>query len=822
MKTAHFDLTSHSLSLTLPSVSSSFAEKKMPFYPVLSPEAHSLSRDKTWGFPHETALEKSRIAHWQAEILDHQDPEKHLPPAKAGHQTIDSASSGYEVIHFQDASILAHIAVYQGHALSNLPNSHFLNNGLFGSASIFSSLNQSISVEPTPVTPIHHTTPDVKPTPITPIHHTTPDVKPTPPVIPVVGKITLDSITNDNVINQAESKSMIDITGSVSGDIVNGSRVKVDLAGEIENTRVYDGKFSLTVSGQQLADASEHQISVSVVGANAEGDHKIFTATEDYSVHTHLQAGISLEPITTLSLSEADHSIQIKGHVSGRIQPSETVTVTVDDHQYHATLGKNGDFTASIAGQDAWDASHITAQVNETDKYGNTASASASEAITDKVATLTVVIDNATDMVRSLVTLKDLHAFHGEGHDALWHLEHPFSQDGHANWGDSQKYQIWLNPLEWLQTKNGHILDDGFLYSLTGHYVTVTHSQLEQGIEFYHPNAGDSLFGDIYNHLYDSSHLWIRAGDDATHSKTEELTLNNLPYSWNENTQVQVIDTLSHFLSDKTFHDTNVHLNIVYNQLNGAPQTEHVTVQNVDGHISLNALTHVIDGIKAVPVGDINSLMHTASDLSHNHSIYTFTNVHQINDHDDVIKIAINPYFNGSSTSDSLINQDVKHMLQPIEHQLSFGAFNDHHSVLIESDEHHQGLSVGSLNMPNLHGSHDDLFLHDSYSHHNTAHTDHHLTDHLMGSMSISDVLDHHESVGSIDHLLTAVALDKGEAHPVDLSCLNHTLHTSSSGYSFTFDHDSIVDHHFDMGTSNADILDHLFLQTIINPHSHG
>ncbi|UPR48769.1 Ig-like domain-containing protein [Vibrio cyclitrophicus] len=68
------------------------------------------------------------------------------------------------------------------------------------------------------------------------------------------GTITIDSITDDNVISKSESESAVTLTGSVGGDARTGDQVSVVVGGVTYSTTVLSDKsWSVDVQGSDLA-----------------------------------------------------------------------------------------------------------------------------------------------------------------------------------------------------------------------------------------------------------------------------------------------------------------------------------------------------------------------------------------------------------------------------------------------------------------------------------------------------------------------------------------------------------------------------------------
>ncbi|WP_147408722.1 Ig-like domain-containing protein [Kushneria sinocarnis] len=195
--------------------------------------------------------------------------------------------------------------------------------------------------------------------------------------------ITLDTLTGDNIVNAEEAGQTILVTGSVSGEYVAGNLVSLTVGDQVYTGAVNaDGRFAITVPGSQLALNGSLQASVSHTDA----------AGNIGSVNVAASYGIDVDaPIVTISLdtiagddvinaAEAGRDVAISGTASGDAVPGDTVTVSVGDQSYVATVGQNGAFSVAVAGSILATAGtdRVSASVSHTDAAGNVGSATTS------------------------------------------------------------------------------------------------------------------------------------------------------------------------------------------------------------------------------------------------------------------------------------------------------------------------------------------------------------------------------------------------------------------------------------------------------------
>ncbi|HAS6182265.1 TPA: Ig-like domain-containing protein, partial [Vibrio vulnificus] len=85
------------------------------------------------------------------------------------------------------------------------------------------------------------------------------------------GTIKIDSITDDNVINKAESEGLVKVTGSVGGDARPGDQVTVVVNGVTYTTSVLSNKtWEVSVSGSDLAQ--DDKVTATVTGDDWAGN----------------------------------------------------------------------------------------------------------------------------------------------------------------------------------------------------------------------------------------------------------------------------------------------------------------------------------------------------------------------------------------------------------------------------------------------------------------------------------------------------------------------------------------------------------------------
>ncbi|WP_419239006.1 retention module-containing protein [Photobacterium leiognathi subsp. mandapamensis] len=197
-------------------------------------------------------------------------------------------------------------------------------------------------------------------------------------------QITIDSISQDDVVTAAESHSPQTITGSVGGDVKAGDIVTVTLDGkEIGKATVVNNngklEWSLDVDGKTLLQAGVDTVSATVTATDDAGNSATANTTHDYTVD--IQASITIDPITgdNVITQQEGHepTLPITGTVGKDVLPGDTVTVTINGNEYTTTVQPDMSWTVNVTGDDILHADKATASV--TTNYGTNHEATATD-----------------------------------------------------------------------------------------------------------------------------------------------------------------------------------------------------------------------------------------------------------------------------------------------------------------------------------------------------------------------------------------------------------------------------------------------------------
>ncbi|BFM47949.1 Ig-like domain-containing protein [Marinomonas sp. THO17] len=191
------------------------------------------------------------------------------------------------------------------------------------------------------------------------------------------GTLTVDAITQDDVINARESGETIAVTGTATGgDIAAGDTVTLEINGQTYTTQVAeDGTWSVDVAGADLAEDTAFDAVVS--SSDAAGNTVESTGSSTHTVDTEATAGtVTVGAITqddVINAQESGETIAVTGSASGGdIATGDTVTLVINDTEYTTTVSENGTWSVDVAGSDLAADTAFDAVVSSSDEAGNT------------------------------------------------------------------------------------------------------------------------------------------------------------------------------------------------------------------------------------------------------------------------------------------------------------------------------------------------------------------------------------------------------------------------------------------------------------------
>lgn len=167
--------------------------------------------------------------------------------------------------------------------------------------------------------------------------------------------LTLDPVSTDDYLNQAEAGQALTLTGS-SSDLASGQTVTVTLNGaSYTGTVDADGDWSVTVpqaAVAQLADGAQNFI---VRAADIAGNPTVVEGSFTVVASAASQPTISVDPLTDddiVNAQEAAQGLTVTGS-SQRLPEGTTLTVTLNGEEYTATVDADGNWSATVPAEAA-------------------------------------------------------------------------------------------------------------------------------------------------------------------------------------------------------------------------------------------------------------------------------------------------------------------------------------------------------------------------------------------------------------------------------------------------------------------------------------
>jgi len=187
--------------------------------------------------------------------------------------------------------------------------------------------------------------------------------------------ISINSVTDDNVLNAAEKGQDLVLSGS-SSNVEAGQTVTIIFAGKTWTTTVdANGDWTCTVPAADLSGLKDGEASVQVSVTNVNGNAA--SSSQAFSVDTAAPA-VTINTISgdnMLNAAEAAQDLTLSG--TSTAEAGQTVTVTFNGNQYTAQVQANGSWTLDVPAADLEGIADGSAAVTVTvsDKAGNPASA---------------------------------------------------------------------------------------------------------------------------------------------------------------------------------------------------------------------------------------------------------------------------------------------------------------------------------------------------------------------------------------------------------------------------------------------------------------
>ncbi len=165
-----------------------------------------------------------------------------------------------------------------------------------------------------------------------------------------VANISLNSLSQDNVINKSELLAGLVLSGQTSG-FAAGSALTVSCNGNTYETVVNsDGFWTLTVPTNDSQLIGDGQFTVTVTGKDTVGN--LVSGSQNYQVDTAAPT-LTINTIAAddiLNIAEQRTALIITG--SSNAQVGQSVTVTLNGKSYNGTVGTDGNWSVTVPAAD--------------------------------------------------------------------------------------------------------------------------------------------------------------------------------------------------------------------------------------------------------------------------------------------------------------------------------------------------------------------------------------------------------------------------------------------------------------------------------------
>ncbi|MCV2402987.1 Ig-like domain-containing protein, partial [Marinomonas sp. C2222] len=225
------------------------------------------------------------------------------------------------------------------------------------------------------------------------------------------GTVTVDAITEDDVISASEAASTVTVTGTaMGGDIADGDLVTLEINGETYTTTVDEnGEWSVDVQGSDLA--AETAFDAVVMSSDEAGNTVNTTGSSTHTVDIVAESGtVKINVITSddvINANESGGNVTIFGRAyGGDIAEGDTITLEINGTTYTSEVKSSGNWNLSVSGVDLAADTEFDVTITSTDDVGNTVTS----IIT---STHTVDLDIATPEI----------TFESTGDDSIYNAE---------------------------------------------------------------------------------------------------------------------------------------------------------------------------------------------------------------------------------------------------------------------------------------------------------------------------------------------------------------------------------------------------------------
>ncbi|KMV70042.1 hypothetical protein AI29_09640, partial [bacteria symbiont BFo2 of Frankliniella occidentalis] len=213
--------------------------------------------------------------------------------------------------------------------------------------------------------------------------------------------LTIDTVSSDDMINAAEHQQALVLSGKTQ-HVEAGQSVIIKFAGQLFTASVEnDGSWHVTVPASAMSGLTDGYTDISATVTNISGNSTESSRT--VTVDTQ-PPSITIDAITAdnqLNASEAQQPLVITG--SSTAEAGQTVTVSLGDKEYTATVDKQGHWQVSVPADDlaALPQGHNVVTATVADISGNPSNASHDFAVDTLVPVVTINTVAGDDVINA-------------------------------------------------------------------------------------------------------------------------------------------------------------------------------------------------------------------------------------------------------------------------------------------------------------------------------------------------------------------------------------------------------------------------------------
>lgn len=190
-------------------------------------------------------------------------------------------------------------------------------------------------------------------------------------------QLVLDLLAGDDILNLAESKLPVAITGKATGEFKTGDIVQV-MVGEkkFTGTVTAGGAFSVEVPGADLV-AAGGKVKTELTIKDPAGNTVKVPVEKTVSIDLQSAGSVALDAVTADSIitaAEAAGPVELTGSAGGDAKAGDTVKISISDQVFEAKLDENLKFKLSVPGSvlAANTSGEIKSELVGADAAGNT------------------------------------------------------------------------------------------------------------------------------------------------------------------------------------------------------------------------------------------------------------------------------------------------------------------------------------------------------------------------------------------------------------------------------------------------------------------